>query len=80
MRIDFGTDTDADTFRNAFEWLSGYGVRVEATNGPVFDAYVSEVGPGARWAFALRQADEAGEAWGPVFEVDLDDIATLTVY
>ena len=48
MRIDFGGDADAGTFRNAFGWLSGYGVRIEATNGPAFDAYVAEVGPGAR--------------------------------
>ena len=80
MQINFGDGTDFDTFSSAYQWLSGYGVRIEPHAGSAFDAYVVEVGPDARWSFRLRQADDVGDAWGPAFEVGLDDIAALTIY
>lgn len=80
MQINFGDGTDFDTFASAYRWLTGYGVRVQPRGTSAFDAYVAEVGPEARWSFRLRQCDDAGVAWGPAFEVGLEDIAGLTVY
>ena len=80
MQINFGDGTDFDMFASAYGWLTGYGVRIQPRDAGSFDAYVAEVGPDARWSFCLRQCDEAGEVWGPAFEVGLDDITALTVY
>lgn len=80
VTLDLGENTDFNAFARAYSWMAGYLVAVRPRQAAAFDAFVNEVGPGARWSFSLQPADANADPRGLPVELAIEEIESLLLY